>query len=328
MRRVPGMSRGARRTTPGPGTPERLSPGALRPAALDPGALDPAALRLLADTCDAIARGDLEQRVPPLGDHPELARARGSINHLVDMTDAFVREAGASLGAASEGRFERAFLRQGMPGSFGRGADEINAARRSMRASAERDAERQRMQAEVAETVFGASQMVASAAVELNASAESLGHSTETAVERTDEAMDTVNELERASAEIQQAATVISGVAAQTRLLALNATIEAARAGTAGRGFAVVAQEVKSLADEAAAATETIRKQIANAQAGAAATIQAIQEIVATVREVDTQVEEILRAAGGREDGAGGLSQMAERLHAETGRLLSEHTGS
>jgi methyl-accepting chemotaxis protein len=197
-----------------------------------------------------------------------------------------------------------------------------------MRAAAEHDAERQNLQSEVAETVFGASQMVASAAVELNASAEALEHSTDTAVERTDEAMDTVNELERSSAEIQQAATVISGVAAQTRLLALNATIEAARAGAAGRGFAVVAQEVKSLADEAATAAETIRQQIANAQAGAAAAIQAIQAIVATVREVDTQVEEILCAAGGRQDGsgAGGLAQMAERLHAETGRLLSEHT--
>jgi methyl-accepting chemotaxis protein len=65
-------------------------------------------------------------------------------------------------------------------------------------------------------------------------------------------------------------------------MLALNATIEAARAGEAGRGFAVVAQEVKALATQTGAATESIGHQMLGVQQATQTTARSICAIAET----------------------------------------------
>ena len=73
---------------------------------------------------------------------------------------------------------------------------------------------------------------------------------------------DAMEKIMNSSAKISNVIGMIDDIAFQTNLLALNASVEAARAGEAGKGFAVVAVEVRSLAQQAAKASDEVKQLI------------------------------------------------------------------
>jgi methyl-accepting chemotaxis protein len=116
------------------------------------------------------------------------------------------------------------------------------------------------------------------------------------ATERAQEAVEATDTLSEQSKSIESILGLIRDIAGQTNLLALNATIEAARAGDAGRGFAVVAQEVKSLANQTAEATDEIAGKITAIQNATKASVESNVAIKTAVEDVQHSAERIRHA--------------------------------
>ncbi|MEI7607691.1 MAG: methyl-accepting chemotaxis protein [Rhodospirillaceae bacterium] len=178
----------------------------------------------------------------------------------------------------------------------------------SMAASANAVGDNSQTVAAAATQALANAQTVAAAAEELSASIQEIGAQvstatgvTGTAVSASGRAQAAIEELSSAVGRIGEVANLINNIASQTNLLALNATIEAARAGDAGKGFAVVANEVKSLANQTAKATDDISTQIEHIQRTTKDTVLCVGEIgraISDVRGVSASVASAIEQQG------------------------------
>lgn len=216
------------------------------------------------------AQGNLEARILHSASYGPLQTIAVSVNHMLDMTDAFLREAGAALEHASQGKFFRRVILRGMRGTFRHKSQLINDATETMGRNAASFNEVERL-------ISNSAQM------------------SQEAVHQASTASEVVRQLGQASERIGNFVQSISQIAWQTKLLAFNAKIEASRAGEAGRGFEVVAQEVKELAQQTAAATDDISREIKAIREEVERTSQVMETVSKTIgemQEISVSVEE------------------------------------
>ncbi|MCZ7528318.1 MAG: methyl-accepting chemotaxis protein [Acidimicrobiia bacterium] len=212
-----------------------------------------------------IAAGNLAVGIAPRGEHDTLGNAfSGMVQNLGSMVTQ-LKAAATQLASSSE---------------------ELNAVSEGMSANAE-------------ETATQASS-VATAGEEMQVSIREIASNISEAARVAEDAVRTVTgtsqsigRLGESSTEVGAVVDLIRSIAEQTNLLALNATIEAARAGDAGKGFAVVAHEVKTLAEQTAAATGDIEARIAAIRedaSGAVAAMGEITEVINRINEISTMI--------------------------------------
>jgi methyl-accepting chemotaxis protein len=171
------------------------------------------ALKQIGEVCAAASKGDMEARIVDITDKGDIAVLFHDLNRTLDIADAFVREARASLSYVSEGKFFRRVLETGLHGAYLDGAQTINRASKSMQAKFEDFAG---LTNQFENTILQVASTVTNSASGLKETAETMTSSVDTSRNLTQEistnaqqTSDNVNTVAVASEELSSAVNEI-----------------------------------------------------------------------------------------------------------------------
>lgn len=124
----------------------------------------------------------------------------------------------------------------------------------------------------------------------------------------SEQASTSVDQLKTVTTGINDFVNIIKGISDQTNLLALNAAIEAARAGEQGRGFAVVADEVRTLAQRSAEASNEISALIEQVN-------QQMGDVITGIDNVGSKSHEINNSTASIEGTANRIVTLSQHMY-------------
>jgi methyl-accepting chemotaxis protein len=202
-------------------------------------------IREVADVAARAAHGDLEARILAARDTGDVGRLQKSVNDMLDIVDAFVRESSVSVDYVSRGKCFRKVLVRGLPGSFRNGAAMINTATDVMD---KRVRELARMAESFGGSMDGVAKTLAGAAGQLRTDATSMSGAAE---ETSRQSTAVATAAEQASANVQTVASAAeelsSSIAEIGRQVARSTTSTSQAVEQANRTNA----QIKTLADAA-----------------------------------------------------------------------------
>lgn len=283
----------------------------------------------VAKVMDGVAQGDISQRVQAEG-RGDLGKLKDDINLSLDalgslddialiasalsdgdLTQTINKDYPGTFGAVISGMNGTVENLRGLVGEIKDSTNNINTAAKEIAAGnndlshrTEEQAASLEQTAASMEELTSTVQMNSKRAQQANQLAVGATDIAGKGVVVVDQVVTTMEGINESSRKIVDIISVIDSIAFQTNILALNAAVEAARAGEQGRGFAVVAEEVRNLAQRAAAAAGEIKGLIGDsvekvedgtklvAQAG-----KTMEEIVSAIRGVTVIMSEIRTAS-------------------------------
>lgn len=206
------------------------------------------ALTRVAEVCTEASKGNLEARILEVPESGVLGAVQRGVNNMLDIADAFVREASGSASYIAKGKYFRKVLLKGLPGSFYNAAQSLNASTETTEKKVKEFAQF----ATSFETSVGAVvENVSVSAIEMRGGAEAMSRNAvstseqvESAAIATQQASSNVETVSAAAEELTSSVAEISRQVMRSSEIARAAVDHADQTNVTVQGLADAAQRV------------------------------------------------------------------------------------
>lgn len=260
-----------------------------------------------ADVCSRVGWGDFEVRANDLSAKGELGDLLLALNHLIDRTDAFMREAAASMSAIHQNRYYRRIQPGGLAGAFLRNATIMN---------------------EATETIQGRVGAFHHSTSAFEAEVSEIAHKLEAAASEMTETARDLNDVAQSNSKRMTTVATATGDASKHVLVASQATDRLSHS----------AREIGAQINRSATIARQAVQQVEQGQAkakGLSASTEAISAIIALISDIADQTNLLalnatIEAARAGEMGRGFavVANEVKQLAGQTAKATKEITDS